>query len=139
MSMSIKARNGYAKIMTAFTKRFLAEGLEAWKGEEDMIACTRGDAKDYRTISKLLRTKGAKETLKFARNLDTLARDHIPDQIWDAMERDEDAEAQTRQEWNDDITKRHIIALEDQRDCINRQIETAKNRLGVRSNNANKI
>jgi len=131
MPMTIKARNGYAKIINAFAKEHLADGLDHWKGQPDMIAMTRGDAKDYRMIGSLLRTKGAKEALELARSLDTAARDCVPDQVWDAMERDEDEEALTRQEWKDEVTTQHIEALERDKASIDRRLEEARKSLGT--------
>lgn len=133
MAMSKKARNEYAKIMTAFAKQYLADGIEDWKNDEDsesMIRMTRADARDYRMIGRLLREKGAKEALAHARSLDTAARECVPDQVWDAMVRDEDEAALTRQEWDDEITRRHIAALEAEIESRQRQITEAKARLG---------
>lgn len=71
--------------MREFAKDFLAEGLDSWKGESDMIAMIRGDAKDFRTVAKYLGQGDIHEAFEAARCMDTDARDQIPDKIWNSM------------------------------------------------------
>ncbi len=126
--MTYKERQAHAKEMSAFAHEYLVEGLDTWPGEEDMIKMVRGDAKDYRKIATLLRTKSCQAAYALAQSLDTAARDCIPQDIWDAMDEDLFAH-EVSPEDDDEITRKHIAHLTGQKESLERQIEKAKERL----------
>lgn len=110
---------GYAKIMRTHAQQHLARGLNTWKGESDMIAMVRADAKDYRAIAQLLRANKIRKARDLAGSLDTAARDTIPDTIWDAMIEHCDY---TEKEY-EVVTKFELDSLIQKRDLLNMKIE----------------
>ncbi len=129
--MTYKERRSHATIMSAFAKVHLAEGLDTWKGEDDMIDMVRSDARDYRKIASLLRTESCAAAYELAHSLDTSARECVPDSVWYAMDEDMEAREENIQEFEDDITRRHIAALTCRKESLERQIEKAEERLHV--------
>lgn len=65
-----------------------------WPGEPDMQKMVIQDARDMREVAKLLGAGDAKAARSKAGNMDTAARDHIPQAAWDFM--NEQAECTTR-------------------------------------------
>lgn len=124
--MTRKEAQLYAREMRVFAKVHLADGLECWKGEEDMIEMVRGDAADYREIAKLLRAFKIEEALEKSRSLDTAAREEIPETVWDAMASHCDPEYDERQaafaEQQVQFAKEQLERLIIQRDLLNEKI-----------------
>lgn len=89
--MTYKQRIAHAKTVTAFAKQDLAESLEIWKADPEMIECAHADHGDYNHLAYLLRHVSCKVAFKHARSLDTAARDIIPEDVWDAMQEDADS------------------------------------------------
>lgn len=77
---------GHAKFLRKASTEILAEGLDTWKGEDDMINMVRGDCKDYRAIAKLTLEYKIEEAGNLMHSLDTAARECIPDSVWDAID-----------------------------------------------------
>lgn len=75
-----------AKELRDVAKEYLAQGLSSFKGEADMIAMFRNDAKDLREVASLIRRQDLKKAWIKAYRLDTAVREIIPDNIWDAIE-----------------------------------------------------
>jgi len=128
IKMTHAERLRLAKVMTAYAKEHLADGLECWKGEADMIDMTRGDCKDYREIGRLLRTKGAAPAFKLARSLDTSARECVPDEVWDAMQADEDFHEET-EETERDIVVYRIRNYETEIEALQIKLKSANQHL----------
>lgn len=87
-----------ARKLRAYAKESLADGLEAWKDDPDMIPGVRADARDVREAARLLRTDGAKAAWEYIGMLDTFVREGIPQDIWDALAND----AESRRTGTDD-------------------------------------
>lgn len=119
--MTRKEAQGYAKILRVYAKDHLADGLDCWKGESDMIDMVRGDAKDYRKIAQLLYANKIQEARDLSGSLDTAARERIPEIIWYAMEEHCDY---TEDEY-EVITKATLDRIKARRDLLDTQIEQA--------------
>ena len=126
--MTRKAATVHARYLRAFAKGYLAEGLETWKDEEDMLPMVRGDAADFREIAKLLREFKIEKAREKAHSLDTAARDSIPECVWDAMEshcgRDDDIDEEV------EVTQADVDQLIAERDLLNLLIDEARKKLG---------
>ena len=118
--MSSKEARLHAKTMSAYAQEHLADGLDTWKGEADMIEMVRADCKDYRAIGKLLRENKVEKARDLAGSLDTAARECVPDSVWEAMEEhcfdDEEFE---------EVTKSYLDRLVSERDLLNVKIDKA--------------
>ena len=121
-------RQVLAKTMSTYAKEHLKEGLEIWKGEPDMIAMTRGDAKDYRTIARFLRTSSAERALEKAQSLDTAAREYIPDEVWNALQSNDEYTRYTEQDERDLLVMR-IRNLTDDKGAIEAKLKAATDHL----------
>lgn len=85
MELTPKRAQELAGTLRAFADEYLAEGLEMWEDEPDMIEMYQGDASDYRYVATLLAGMRIEQALRAARHMDTAPRDRIPDEVWDAM------------------------------------------------------
>ena len=128
IKMTYAERQRLAKVMSAYAKEHLADGLECWKGEADMIAMTRADCKDYREIGRLLRTESCEAAFKLARSLDTSARECVPEEVWYAMEADEDFHNET-EETEREIVEYRIRNLETRIEADQIKLKSAKQHL----------
>jgi hypothetical protein len=128
IKMTYAERLRLAKVMTAYAKEHLAEGLETWKGEDDMIEMTRADCKDYREIGRLLREVGAEAAFELARSLDTAAREYIPDEVWSAMEADEEYREYTEEDEREVVVYR-IGRYRDEIAALQVKLREAQNHL----------
>lgn len=128
--MKYAKRLELAKVMSQAAKEYRTQ-VSRWADDPSMVKCIRNDANDLREVGRLLRTKSAKAAYEAAQHLDTIVREAIPDVVWVALQDDEEERLGRDQDYNDDITRRHIAALESQRDSLQRQIDEAKSRLGA--------
>lgn len=126
--MTYAERQVHAKTMSAYAKEHLADGLETWKGEDDMIAMVRGDAKDYRTIARFLRTSSAERAFEKCRDLDTAARECIPESVWYALEADEEYREYTEEDEREILVYR-IRNLTDEKGAIEAKLKAATQHL----------
>ncbi len=76
----------HARVLRVASTEMLAEGLDTWKGEPDMIEMQRSDCQDYRAIAKFTREFKIEEAGNLMHSLDTAARECIPDSVWDAID-----------------------------------------------------
>jgi hypothetical protein len=93
-----------------------------------MIAMTRADCKDYREIRRLLRTESCEGAFKLARSLDTSARECVPEEVWYAMEADEDFHEET-EETEREIVEYRIRNLETRIEADQIKLKSAKQHL----------
>lgn len=63
-----------------------SNGIKLWSGEKNMLEMVTQDARDMREVAKLLGAGDAEAALAKAGNMDTAARDHIPQDAWDFMD-----------------------------------------------------
>ena len=65
------------------SERIYKRGLVDWKGEADMIKMTKNDYADKKAIAKFLRAGNIKDAEILVSNLDTCAREDVPQSVWD--------------------------------------------------------
>lgn len=116
-----KEAQAHAKVLRVYAQEHLANGLEVWRGQPEMIEMARGDARDYRKIAQLLRANQIQKARDLAGGLDTAAREHIPESVWDAMIEHCDYS----EEEYEAITKHTLSSLIARRDVLDAQIENA--------------
>lgn len=78
-----ESRQKKAKELREAAKKVLDRGLRTWKGEEDMLSMVRGDVRDMRIVAKHILANKLTEARNHASQMDTAARDHIPDSVYD--------------------------------------------------------
>lgn len=128
IKMTLADRKVHAKTLREYAKKDLADSLEHWKDDREMQACARADAKDIREAARLLLNVGAAEALAHIQSLDTFVRDGIPNDVWDALQSNDDYKRYTEQDERDILCCR-IRNLTHEKEAIEAKLKAANQQL----------